>query len=205
METRYIWSRDKLRALLAHPSDEVQSWAACRVLELYPDTKDEMLACLLDASPTVAFHLLDAFQDMALPDTATEPLCRFIQGERSPGDKAVAALLLARLGHELPDEDMKALPWWQIADDMALADAGFSFLLRQISQRPSEEKADDLLYALACGCGAGDLYNLLSHAKSMSERSWAVKKRLKSFLSYSRNRYKRTPLCLRRSRAVFHP
>ncbi|OGO39482.1 MAG: hypothetical protein A2147_07720 [Chloroflexi bacterium RBG_16_57_8] len=183
METKYIWSRDKLRALLDHPSDGVQSWASCRVLELYPDMKDEMLAYLPDASPTVAFHLLDAFQGMVLPDGAAEPLRRFLQAERSPADKAVAALLLVRLGYELPNEHMKALPLRQLADDLALTDTGFSFLLLQISQQPNAETADEFFYALACGCGAGDLYNLLSRAKSMSEWRRAVKKRLESPLS----------------------
>lgn len=103
-EMNYIWSWEKLRDLLNHPLEEIQSWATCRLLELYPDKRDEMLSSLPQLNSNDAFHVLDTFRDLALPENAAGPLRKFLEGKRRPVDKAIAAMLLARCGQGLPYE-----------------------------------------------------------------------------------------------------
>ncbi len=178
-ETNYIWSREKLRNLLNHQLEEIQSWAACRLLELYPDMRDEMLVYLPQAPPTIAFHLLDAFRDLALPSNAVEPLQKFLEAEHRPADKAIAAMLLARCGQGLPYEDLSRLPLGDLAEDLALTEPGFGFFLWQLSQRDTEHLPDAVFYGLAYSCGAEDVYDLLREADSDSDRNRVLKKQLK--------------------------
>ncbi len=54
-ETNYIWSREKLHSLLNHPLEEIQSWATCRLLELYPNKRDEMLVKAIKLDSLLTF------------------------------------------------------------------------------------------------------------------------------------------------------
>ena len=95
-EANYIWSWEKLRSLLDHQLEEIQSWAACRLLELHPGKRDEMVSSLPQLNSTAAFHVLDAFRDLALPENAIEPLRKFLEAQHRPEDKAIAAKSIIR-------------------------------------------------------------------------------------------------------------
>ncbi len=80
IKLNYIWSREKLRQLLEHPSEDIQEWAASRILKLYPDLKNEMLVFLQQASTEVASDLLNDLQELPLDEKAIDPLLKFFLG-----------------------------------------------------------------------------------------------------------------------------
>ncbi len=136
--------------LLEHPWEEVQSWAACRILGLYPEAKDEMLLLLPHASPAVAFHLLDGLKELLLTESAVSPLLDFFYGVHRPEEKAMTAVLLLRCGHDLPYKELVALPLQQVAKELALTESGFRFLLKRMLEEG--EEVEEISYGLACGC-----------------------------------------------------
>src|SRR5206468_6292983 len=80
----YIWKQDALWVLLKHRSEDVQAWAALRLLELYPETANELLRLLSQFEPYVASVILsyDAYRDCP-PELMT-----FFQQTREPHLKA---------------------------------------------------------------------------------------------------------------------
>jgi tetratricopeptide (TPR) repeat protein len=165
----YSWSRDKLRLLLEHPWDEVQSWAACRILDLYPEAKDEMLLLLPHASPAVALHLLDGLKELPLVESAVNPLLEFFHRVHRPMDRAIAAVLLLRCGYDLPYEELAALPLQQVAKELAQTVSGFGYLLQRMVEE--SEEAEDIYYGLACGCASEGAYELLNRTQERKKRS----------------------------------
>ena len=98
----YIWKQDALWVLLKHRSEDVQAWAALRLLELYPETANELLRLLSQFEPYVASVILsyDAYRDCP-PELMT-----FFQQTREPHLKAGAAGILIRFGTKLSDTQL---------------------------------------------------------------------------------------------------
>ena len=55
---RYMWERDTLWSLLQHHDEEVQDWAASRLLALYPEATADLLERLPRVSSSMASVIL---------------------------------------------------------------------------------------------------------------------------------------------------
>jgi|GEM_PF-2617092 len=165
----YIWSRDQLCLLLEHPSVEVQSWAACRVLDLYPEAKDEILLKLPSVSSVAASRLLDSLKELPLTESDVSPLLDFLQGEHKPVNWTITAVLLLRCGYEFSQTELGGLSVQGATKDMALTKSGFDFLLKLMLEEG--EKTEEVYHGLAYGCGADGIYELLSETKDRKRKN----------------------------------
>jgi hypothetical protein len=98
----YIWNQDALWALLKHHSEDVQAWAAMRLLELYPETANELLRRLPQFASDAASTILSSESHRDCPPE----LMTFFQQTREPHLKAGAAALLIRFGTTLSDTQL---------------------------------------------------------------------------------------------------
>jgi hypothetical protein len=168
----YIWSRDQLRAFLDHSSADVRSWAACRILELFPDLKDEVIDMLPTAPPDVVNFLLDGLCESDADQGKVGPLLQYYQIADRQIDKNKAAALLNRYGYNFPEKDLADLDLPKIAD-FASTETGFSAILkRSLSSNLGEP---ELVLNLAYGCGIEDLYELIVSDDSLREKRQSLK------------------------------
>ena len=168
----YIWNRDQMRAFLSHPSKNVQSWAGSRILELYPDLKDEMIDILLQVSQDVITFLLDGLRELDSNEGKVEPLLKYYQTADSQIDRIRAATLLFRYGYNFSEKELADLPL-QNMTEMASTEAGFSAMLKRSMTARTEESG--LFYNLAYGCGPEELYNLLINSEKPKEKRQTLK------------------------------
>ncbi|MFQ5879412.1 MAG: SEC-C metal-binding domain-containing protein [Dehalococcoidia bacterium] len=120
---------------------------------------DQALRVLPQASSIVAFHLLDSLRDLRLPESGVEPLEQFLLGQAEPYHKALAAALLLRHGRAPSDDALATLPMDMVVDALPRTEPGFEFVLQRYRIVP--EAGEALVYALAQGCNADDLFQLL--------------------------------------------
>jgi len=174
----YIWNRDQMRAFLSHPSKNVQSWAGSRILELYPDLKDEMIDILSRASQDAVIFLLDSLRELDSNEGKVEPLLKFYQTADGQIDRIKAALLLDRYGYIFSEKELTDLPL-QNMTDMALTETGFSAMLKRSLAARAEES--ELFHNLAYGCSSGDLYPILAGNDKSQEKRQTLKELAKQW------------------------
>jgi hypothetical protein len=159
VDSKYIWSRDQMRAFLKHPSPGVQEWAAARILILYPELQEEMLSFLAEASPEAGSSLLDVLEHLPLTGSAVPPLLNYFRQQPDSFDQGRTAMLLVRCGYSLPEDELYNLV---LPPDISSTEAGFEYLLRHLLGKVTDAKREEILYGLASGCNSGSFYDLLS-------------------------------------------
>ena len=168
----YIWSRDQLKAFLSHSSKNVRSWAASRILELYPDLKDEMIDIIPQTSQDVVTFLFDGLSKLDSNEGKVEPLLRYYQIADNQIDKFRAAILLDRYGYIFSEKELADLPLHNMTD-MPSTETGFSAILKRSVTAKTEESG--LFYNLAYGCGSDGLYQLLTSNDNPKEKRQTLK------------------------------
>ena len=148
----YIWDRDTLWSLLQHHDEEIQDWAATRLLELYPEATADLLELLPRVSSSMASAVLTHVQGETVPPSLHEALPRLA----NPYLKARAVALLLRAGHTLTADQLAIMEQGNVLDLLTETEPGFAFLLSRYQEAPHE--AGGLLYALALACGSADIF-----------------------------------------------
>jgi hypothetical protein len=160
----YIWNQDDLWTLLQHHSDDVQAWAAMRLLELYPQTANELLRRLPQLKPHVASTILSYESHRGYPPE----LMTFFQQTSEPFLKADAAALLIRFGAALPDAQLQHVSLGDRFEYLADTASGFDFLHR--CYHTPDDEAASLLAALALACHGADILQDFDDADERHER-----------------------------------
>lgn len=168
----FIWSRDQMRAFLSHPSGNVKSWAAGRILELYPDLKDEMIDILPQLTEDAVTTLLDGLIELDSNEGKIEPLLKFYRTTDNQLGEVKAAQLLDRYGYVLSEKELAELPLRSMTD-MASTETGFSAMLKRSMTDGIEDSG--LFYNLAYGCGSLDLYGLFDGNDKLKENRLILK------------------------------
>lgn len=158
-----IWSREALESLLEHPSQNVQRWAVGRVLDLYPDLSDRVIALLPSASGSTASFILDSLCDHHVHITDPGPLLETIETFDRQDIGAASTALLLRSGHTPPGYDPGTVELGSSASILTDTEAGFNHLL-QLYHR-SEEDNSSVLHALSQACGFDEVFDELADAE----------------------------------------
>ena len=149
---RYMWDRETLWSLLQHHDEEIQDWAATRLLALYPEATADLLALLPRVSSSMASVILMHVQG----ETSSPSLQEALHTLANPYLKARAAALLLRAGHPLTADQLAIMEQGNVLDLLAETEPGFAFLLSRYREAPHE--AGRLLHSLALACGSADIF-----------------------------------------------
>lgn len=148
----YIWPRETLWALLQHHDEEVQDWAASRLLALYPEATADLLALLPRVSSSMASVIL-----MHIPAEMSSPsLHEAVHTLANPSLKARVVALLVRAGHPPTADQIAIMEQGHALDLLAETEPGVAFLLSRYQEAPHE--AGRLLHPLALACGSADIF-----------------------------------------------
>jgi tetratricopeptide (TPR) repeat protein len=147
-----MWDRQTLWSLLQHHDEEIQEWAAARLLALYP----EATADLVDLLPRVSSSMASMILMRTQGDTSLPSLQAVWHTLTNPYLKARVAALLLRAGHTLTADQFASMEQGNVFDLLAETEPGFAFLLSHYREAPHE--AGRLLQPLAQACGCADIF-----------------------------------------------
>ncbi|MCI0440324.1 MAG: SEC-C domain-containing protein [Chloroflexi bacterium] len=163
----FIWSLPDLLKFLEHPSDRVKEWAASLVLTLYPESAGQAIQTLPESSSQFAYSLLDDLKDLPFPEAGAEPLRKFLENQKGNVNhaKTLAAALLLREGHELPEGVEEGISLENALAYFPKSDQGFARLLQWYIE--GREMDGLLTHAIAQGCNAEDLFDSWEYGRGM--------------------------------------
>src|SRR5215510_11512290 len=148
---RYIWDRETLWSLLQHHDEELQGWAASRLLALYPEATADLVELLPRVSSSIASMILMHTQGVKSPSSLQAAWHTLV----NPYFKARVAALLLRAGYTLTADQLASMEQGNVHDLLAETEPGFAFLLSRYREAPHE--AGRLLQPLALACGSADI------------------------------------------------
>jgi tetratricopeptide (TPR) repeat protein len=160
----YIWNRETLWSLLQHHDEEIQDWAASRLLVLYPEATADLVEGLPRVSSSMASIIV-----MHIQGEASSPSLQAAwHTVANPYLKARVAALLLRAGHTLTADQLAVVEQGNGFDLLAETEPGFAFLLSRYREAPHE--AGRLLRPLALACGSADIFVRLE--EDTRKRAW---------------------------------
>ena len=161
---RYMWDRETLWSQLQHHDEQIQDWAASRLLALYPEASADLVELLPRVSSSIASMILMHTQRETSPPSLQAAWLTLV----NPYLKARVAALLLRAGHTLTADQLTSMEQGNGLDLLAETEPGFAFLLSRYQEAP--HTAGRLLKPLALACGSADMFVRLE--EDTRKRDW---------------------------------